>query len=109
MAVESPIEKGQLFIGQDKPIRFTVLDDAGDPMDIAGWTLVWTLRRRADHPEALISKDAQVLDAPGGLCEVVLEDVDTDDIKPGTYWHALWRRDDGNETPLAYGPAVLSA
>jgi hypothetical protein len=38
---------------------------------------------------------------------VRVDDTDTDSLQSGLYMFWLWRTDDGNETVMAYGTAVL--
>ncbi len=112
MSVESDIHAADAwFIGEDKILRFAVVDANAAAVNITGWELGWVLRESAADSDSLASKSVgagiTITDGPGGICEVAITDADTDNLDPGTYVYALRRTDEGSEQVLAYGDAVL--
>lgn len=127
MADTGAIAAGTWFIGADITLRFTVYADAGHTacVDASLYTLQYVLRKgNSDDDPALITKTtgAGTITVTGVFNSVPatntqrvlvsITDTDTDDLRPGSYMHALKRTDDGNETVLMYTdddtPAVLT-
>jgi hypothetical protein len=94
----------EMFEGNTKIIRLTVKDNADPPVvvDITGATVKWKLAKDAKQTGVgdlakgtgiLIEKDTDdgitLTDAVNGKLEVLLEPIDTDGIKPGTYYHEV--------------------
>lgn len=101
-----------LFVGEDKSLVFTVVDTAGVAVNITGWTLSWTLKRRATDAAALITKTTGgggiALTTPvSGICTVTIEDTDTDPLGPLSGVHELKRTNAGSEAVLSYGTLEL--
>jgi len=117
MAIESPISRAhRWFTGEDKTLKFPVYQgDDVTPQDVTGWGLTWILRRKdADADPALLVKTPTITgtyNATPALntqrVEVSIVDTDTENFAAGTYRYSLKRTDDGSETILAYGDAVL--
>lgn len=112
MSVEAPIlTTHNLFIGEDRTLRFTVVDSAGAAVDITGYALEWVMRERPAAATATLTKttddDITLTDPTNGLCEVAVADTDTLSLSPGQYFHTLRRKDDGSETVLSFGDVVL--
>ena len=102
------------FLGEDKSIRFFVVDSAGAAQDMTGWALEFVVRRTAAATTAILSKTtgaATVVISNGNgtsdLATVAITDDDTVDLVAGTYEYALRRTDSGSEQVLAYGSLVL--
>jgi hypothetical protein len=126
MAELAGIAIGSWFVGADLTLRFTVYTDTTKAtcLDVTGFTLAYVLRKgNSDADPALIAKTTAsgititgVFNAtPASNTQrvlVAIEDIDTDDLKPGSYQHALKRTDAGAETILMYTdadtPAVLT-
>ena len=68
--------------GEDRTLKLSVTDDAGDPFDLTGSTIFFTVRT-SPKGAALISKSSAVAseilitDASGGLADIFLTDEDT--------------------------------
>jgi hypothetical protein len=131
MALESNVDVGDIFAGEDKVMRFEVFAAGADPSDphaamqnAAGWTFAYTWRKRVrgvpphrtNGPEVLSKPNAAitvtgVFNADRALntqrVEVALADTDTADLAGGDYVDALKRMDDGFETVLSYGVVPL--
>jgi len=114
MAVRAAITaEAGWYVGEDKALRFTVLDDAGDAVNISGWSLSWRFKRRMSDADAnaLLTKttaDGIALTTPvSGICTVSIADTDTEALGPVSGVHELKRTDAGAEAILAYGAAEL--
>ena len=101
--------------GEARTIRYRVTDDAGDPIaNLAGYQFAWFLMRSAREgngltalaANALVSKEDEDIDATAPNVDVPLVEADLLGLR-GTYWHELWRTDEGNERRLSYGPFVV--
>ena len=112
MSVDAPIaDTENWFIGEDRPVGFTVVDADGVAVNITDYALEWVLRETPGSATATITKTTDsgitITDGPAGKCEVAIADTDTIDLSPGRYFHTLRRTDDGLETVLSFGQAVL--
>lgn len=112
MSVEAPISTTyNLFIGEDRTLRFTVVDANDAAVDISGYALEWVMREKPASATADITKATgsgiTITDGPNGLCEVAITDADTLALLPGTYFHTLRRTDDDSETVLSFGDVIL--
>ncbi|KKN25968.1 hypothetical protein LCGC14_0879370 [marine sediment metagenome] len=113
MSIEAPILlSDNWFIGEDKTLRFTVVDSAGAVQVISGWALEWVLRNNPGSSAELLTKTTAgsgiaITNGAGGICEVTIEDGDTLGIGPGDFFHTLRRTGDGNEVVLSFGQAIL--
>lgn len=96
--------------GDTYPERFTITDEAGDPVNIAGATFRWT----ADPERDPATDDRNVLDVEGvivsavnGVVEFPLTDEQAD-IAPGTYWFDVEMVDSGGRVrTVARGRLVI--
>jgi hypothetical protein len=118
MSVESPIApSAHWFQGEDRELIFQILDSAGTPVNMTGWTLRWMLFSGATGGSTLISKAGVAFDnaATNDAARVTIEDTDTisalgaELVAPGSYWHELWKTNEGDEQLLAFGTARLQA
>lgn len=107
-----------LFQGTDRELRFTVLNEAEtEAVDVTGWNLSWMLKKRksdADLSAAITETSFTVTgvynpdpDLNTQRLVLTLEDVDTDALTAGVYYHELKRMNAGNEAVLSYGPFTL--
>jgi hypothetical protein len=114
MSVEAKIQgSDNWFIGEDRTLRFAVVDSDGVAQDISGWSLEWVLRRSPAGGTANITKTdgdgISITDGAGGILQVTISDQDTIDLGPASYFHTLRRDDDGNEIVLSFGQAILKS
>lgn len=112
MAKESPITKEDgWFAGEDKALRFTVVDEAEAIVNITGWNFKWSLLMGSIRGTEVASKTSgagiSIINAAGGVVQVVVAAADTHDLEPRTHYHVLSRTDSGNVQVLAYGSAEL--
>lgn len=102
---------GRLFVGEDKALRFEVLDSNGVPVDVAGWTIRFVVKSQTHT--VLIDKAASITGTYDAnrivntqLAVVTLTDDDLS-IDEGVHQHSLKRTDSGNETVLVYGEYLM--
>lgn len=103
-----------ITVGEHRPVRHHIVDkDGADITSFAGWTFEWFVRRSQNDGNGLdqlrlkpifmkvdgeIGKTAPFLDAS----------IEPDDlVRPGNFWHELWRTDTGNEERLSSGDFVV--
>ena len=106
---------GALFYGEDKTFRLELLDTAGVPVNMAGWTVKMVVRvtdASADPP--IFDKTATIDGAFNAVrasntqrATVALTDVEMLTVKAKTYRQSWKRMTEGNETVLAYGPFIV--
>lgn len=108
------VKTDELFTGKDKVLSFSVVDSAGDAVNITGWALERKPVTGAKSSGWLVSKTTSsgisITDGAGGVCQVTIADTDTDNLTGSdqpNYQHELTRTDSGNEDVLAYGSVVL--
>jgi hypothetical protein len=98
----------RLAVGQGVKLVFTL--DQLPASSVSGWAVRFRVRRPGGAPLVEKTLGAGVVCTNGttGVWEVTVLDTDTTDSdklagRGGLYDWALWRTDDGSETPLAYG------
>jgi len=98
------------FVGEDKQLQFTILDEAGAAVNITGWSINFAVAT-SPGAAALVSKSTAsgiALTTPAsGILTVTIADTDTDAIASGRYVYALKRMDNNTETVLAFGDVLL--
>lgn len=104
---------GTLFVGEDKVLRLELLDVAGVPVNMAGWSLVFDVRKTDKSPDppmvSLAPSVTGVYDAVRTTntqrAEVTLTDTHMNLFKEKQppYRHSWKRTDDGSETVLSRG------
>jgi len=66
--------------GDDGGYRVVFRTPSG-PVDITGWTVTITIRRKWDDDDpAVLTVDASIEDGPNGICEFRLPAADTEDL-----------------------------
>lgn len=115
MSIEQNITADDHYMaGEDKSLRYFVVDSAGATKDMTGWALEWVLRRSAASSTATLTKTTGaatiVIDngnGTGDMATVTITDDDTLNLVTGTYVYALRRTDAGSEQVLAFGTLEL--
>ncbi len=106
-----------IYRGGDRSVRVDVTTEDGGttPQTMTGWALMFVLRR--SNGALVLSKTT----GGGGItigngsgtddrATIAIARADTLNQSPGKdYVWALWRTDDGSDTPLAYGPCLIVA
>lgn len=113
--INSPIAASEnWFIGEDRTLAYSVVDEDGDPQVMTGWSLSWTLAPRQGQEAVLTKTVGSGITVSNGdgvndLATVVVSDSDTEGLEkgPGTYYAELRRTDAGFEAVLSYGTVVL--
>jgi hypothetical protein len=137
MALNQDYAKNQVFIGEDKRLRYRIYqagavvnDDGtvtGTLEDVTGWAFTWKLRPSQVAETILLTKTSASGIAIEGTYDVVpaantqyvvvtLDDLDTWDpdadppvaFSPATYHYALKRTNAGAETVLVWGKLPLA-
>lgn len=100
-----------LFLEEDRPLEYTVLDEDGVAVNITGWTVTWTLRVDRATSAALITKTVGsgiTLTTPAsGILRVTIDSADWSTIDPGNYWMVLERTGSGTNAVLSRGYMVV--
>jgi len=98
------------FIGEDKTLRFTVVDQNGAAQNVTGYTMDFKLSATFSG-DRLFTKTVGAgitLTSPaGGIVDVQIDAADTSGLSPTTYYYVLRRTNAGSHWELAYGTAVL--
>ena len=109
------------FQNTDFTFPFTIFQaDDATPLDITGFALSWTLRKRVTDTVAVLTKTTGSGITIAGVYNVVpatnlqratvaIADDETALIPAGLYYHELKRTDPGSEAILAQGRAILRA
>lgn len=100
MAVEQTIT---VYRGEQVTLNFTMTP----VVDISGWTLPFTIAKKANSSTKLVSKNGVIISGINGTLYVTLTEEDLD-ISPGTYYFDLWRNDEGYEQVLALGSFIVA-
>ena len=102
---------GSLFVGEDKTVRFEVLDTDDVPVNIASWTIAMIVHSKLG--DVLLTKSATVSGTHNATrsvntqrASVTLTDTELQ-IPPGTHLYSCKRTDDGSEAVLAYGDFIV--
>lgn len=112
MAENSPIPASHgWFTGDDFGQPFHVLDEDDAVVDITGFTLEFTLRRKVGDANIVLQRTSAdgitITDATAGELLVDVAAEDTEGLEPGNYVYALRRTDADSVKTLAVGPVVL--
>lgn len=116
MAAEVTIGgSGQLFVGEDKTLVLELIDTAGLPVNMAGWALVFDVRKKDNSAApAIFSKTPTITGVFNAAratntqrATVSLSDDELNTITNITYRHSWKRIDAGIETVVAYGPMIV--
>ena len=103
MAIETAI---LVYRGEQAVLNFA-MDPSHTP--ISGWTLMFTVARRANSTLKLIGPVAcTILNATTGTYRVTLTEEQTD-LSPADYFWDVWRTDEGFEQVLGLGTFTISA
>jgi hypothetical protein len=93
-----------VYRGEQAAINFTM----APVEDITGWSLKFTVAKKANSATKLISVTPVILSGPAGTFRVTLTEENLD-LNPATYFFDVWRVDEGFEQVLAIGSFVVSA
>lgn len=112
-AIEANISTTDAWhVGEDRNLRFDVVDSAGNAQALTGWSLRWELKQ-ISVGTALLTKDTSTGIVVGNgtavddRATVTVTRNDTISLAAGRYYHQLVRTDEGNRNVLAYGWIML--
>lgn len=102
---------GNLFVGEDKTFKLTVVDSAGVPVDTTGWVVVFDVRKKDTSPDpAIFSKTTTIEGIYSAVLATntqrrvaTLTDTELNTVQAKVYRHSWKRMDDGSETVIARG------
>lgn len=94
-----------VFRGEDVILNFTAYttDTGTTAENITGWTLYFTVARKRNSTDKLLSIACVLLVAASGTFKATIADTDLDGLEPGIYFWDVWRTDAGSERCLGYG------
>jgi hypothetical protein len=98
------------FIGEDKTLRFLVVDGNGAAQNIAGWTMDFKLSATLSGDRIFtktVGAGISLTSPSGGIADVQSDAADTLGLTPGTFYYVLRRTNAGFHWELAFGTAVL--
>lgn len=95
-----------MYKGAEMQFNFT-LQAPLPPGGIGGWTILFTVAKKANSASKLISRAATVTDPTLCIFQVALDADDTDELKPATYFYDVWRTDADEEQVMSIGNFVL--
>lgn len=97
------------FKDEDKQLVWLIVNSAGSPQPMTGWTVEFKLYSAKATANALLTKTAAISNGDGTDDRAVVDsaDTDTEGLPAGTYLYDLRRTDAGSEQTLAYGTAIL--
>lgn len=100
MAIKSELG---CFQAEDSVFTITIIDDAGDPVDVEGYTCDFRAKLRFVDEYAIDVATVDVANpSTTGVLTVTLTDDETA-VDPGVYEWQLFRTDDNSNAVLAYG------
>lgn len=85
-----------------------VVQGTTTPVDITGWTIVFTLKRRGWDTTALLTIPAQIVSGPAGTYTVSLSHAQTNGLSPDTYAYDIQRTDPGSEVVMSIGTFTIT-
>lgn len=101
--------KGEAF--EIDGIHKTATDGTGTVVDISGWALQFTLRKKAGDPDTgqspLLQVAGVVVSGIAGTYTVSLTSAQTK-LPAGNYDYDIWRTTTGSETSMAHGIFTIS-
>jgi hypothetical protein len=103
-----------MYRGTSKILSLTVTDSSGDPYDLTGATIWFSLKKKVSDSVPLIQKrsdnpaQAAITSAKGGLAEVYLIPSDTYDLDVRDYVFDVWVVTVGGDRYLVVGPATFT-
>lgn len=80
-------QKLELIRGDTTDYTLSFTDENGNPIDISGWKICFTVKANTSHPDekAIIKKDLEIVSGENGKATIRIEPEDTEEVKPGIY------------------------
>ena len=99
-----------LYKGDDHTFRLNVIDKSGNPVNIQGVTLTFTVKESGEDTAILLQKSSSILgeidfaDATNGLADIFIKGADTTSMSVGLYEYDIQMNDlTGNVITLTKG------
>jgi hypothetical protein len=106
-----------MYVGENKIHSLSVLDGDGNPQDLTGCKLYFTVREKEceTEPEVLIYKDSTdpadieiLIPATDGLADIKIDPLDTTGMVPGNYRYDVWLELATGAKHLISGPGTFT-
>lgn len=95
-----PLDDGTINVsvvrGDTLRLRVDLADDSGQPVDVTGWSWLSQVRAAPDSIP-LVPVTVEVLDAPGGVLELSIDDEVTAGMQPADYVWDLQATDEADD------------
>lgn len=89
------------YVGVAATYEDFIVDSAGEPQDVTGWTATMTIHAAGDPGTVFLTVAGSILGVPtDGVFEFAVSPSDTSSMKPDQYSFVI-ERDDGSGTPPA--------
>ncbi len=92
-----------IYRGDTPTLEFEFQDDAGNPLNLSGWTLYFAAKR--NDGQIFINKPMTITDPPAGKATVALTSTETDNV--GRHLAEIEARKDSDVLTLAQGVLVI--
>jgi hypothetical protein len=93
-----------IYKGESIVQPFThVIEGTTTPVNITGWTITFTLKRKATDTSALLTATAQIVSGSAGTYTISLTHAQTAALYAGTYAYDIQRTDTGSEAVISIG------
>jgi hypothetical protein len=102
-----------MYVGDSFVLSVSVVDEAGEPVDITGTTVRWQMAHKVKDILPLVSKTTEgaggilISDGPGGVFEVTIDPEDTEGFKAKSYYHEAEVDDAGVVSTVMTGTGTL--
>jgi hypothetical protein len=97
--------KGEAYEGDGT--HKTATDGSGVVVNITGWAIQFTLRKKAGDPDTgqspLLQVSGVIVSGSAGTYTISLTSAQTKSIPAGAYDYDIWRTTTGSETQMAHG------
>jgi hypothetical protein len=96
-----------MFSGETKYIAVANTKDDGSDLDLAGASITWTVKKRENSPDNVLSKETPEITVSGNVLTIPLKPPDTEPLL-GTFYHKCECVDQfGNESVLMTGMLTI--
>jgi hypothetical protein len=85
-----------------------VLEGTTTPVNITGWTITFTLKRKSTDTAALLTVTGAVVSGSAGTYTISLTHAQTAALYAGTYTYDIQRTDAGSEAVISIGTFTVS-
>ena len=97
-----------MYEGETRPVQITIQDEAGDPVDVTGWTIQWTLNTSTPVTKSTTAGTLVINDGPNGVIAFTLQPADTAGVGTVTKRHECKARGPAGQYVVTVGTATVS-